>query len=91
MTGGVMDRLIDGNISPHLLSSINDLAPRSLHEWTVGYDRVSDRAIRDYARNYQITVLSKDAVFTHRSLAFGHAPKVNWLPRVSGTEYVSGD
>ena len=89
--GGVMDRLIDGNISPHLPSSIYDLAPRSLHEWTVGGDRVSDCAIRENARNHQITVLSKDSGFAHRSLALGHAPKVNWLPRVSGTEYVSGD
>lgn len=85
-----MKLLIDQNISPQLPTAIHDLAPGSLHVSTIGYDRVSDRAIWDHARDHGFVVVSKDTDFIDLSSVLGRTPKVIRITRVSGVECVSG-
>ena len=76
-----MKLLFDENLSPRLVAGLSDIFPDSVHVRDVGLARVNDVAIWDYARDHDLTIVSKDADFHHLSFVHGPPPKVIWIRR----------
>ena len=55
--------------------------PESLHVRQVGLESADDLAIWTYAKDHDLTIVSKDSDFRQMSFAFGHPPKVIWIRR----------
>jgi predicted nuclease of predicted toxin-antitoxin system len=70
--------LFDANLSPRLVSSVLDLFPDSTHVWNVGVGP-DDEAIWTFARDNDLTIISKDSDFYRLSVLRGAPPKVAWL------------
>ena len=76
-----MKLLFDENLSPRLVAGLSDIFPGSVHVRDVGLARANDVAIWDYARDHNLTIVSKDADFHHLSFVHGPPPKVIWIRR----------
>jgi predicted nuclease of predicted toxin-antitoxin system len=73
--------LFDQNLSPRLVSRVNDLFPESIHVETIRLGRALDKEVWEYARVHNLVIVSKDADFTEFSLLWGFPPKVIWIRR----------
>ena len=71
-----MKLLIDQNLSPKLVRSIEQLFPGSDHVRNLGMRESSDTEIWNYAIEHDYVIVSKDADFHQRSFAKGFPPKV---------------
>ncbi|MGH9751634.1 MAG: DUF5615 family PIN-like protein [Blastocatellia bacterium] len=76
-----MKLLFDHNLSPHLINRLSDLFPDSSHVYLLGLDQVDDRVIREYARQNDFLIVTKDADFSDLCLLLGFPPKVIWIRR----------
>lgn len=76
-----MKLLLDQNLSPRLVQRLADLYPDSIHVSKVGLDHSLDRAIWDYARQYDYLIVTKDVDFSEFSLLRGFPPRVIWIRR----------
>ena len=74
-----MKLLFDQNLSPGLVSRLDDVFPGSSHVFLLGLDRPTDETVWQFARDNGFTLVSKDADFTDLSLLRGHPPRVLWL------------
>jgi predicted nuclease of predicted toxin-antitoxin system len=74
-----MKLLFDENLSPKLSDRLSDLFPNSLHVRDVGMKATIDPIVWDYAKDNDLTIVSKDADMHDLSLVFGNPPKVIWL------------
>jgi predicted nuclease of predicted toxin-antitoxin system len=73
--------LFDHNLSPRLIKRLGDLFPDSSHVYLVGLDQADDTAIREYARQNDFLIVTKDADFSDLCLLLGFPPKVIWIRR----------
>ena len=55
--------------------------PGSVHVRDVGLARATDAEIWDYARDHDLTIVSKDSDFHQVSFLRGSPPKVIWIRR----------
>jgi predicted nuclease of predicted toxin-antitoxin system len=78
-----MKLLFDHNLPPLLVSRLADLFPHSQHVFALGLDRASDLEIRDYARQNDFVIVTKDADFSDLCVLLGFPPKIIWLRRVN--------
>lgn len=76
-----MKLLFDENLSPRLVRSLSDVFPGSIHVRDVGLSCADDAAIWDYARDHELTIVSKDSDFHQVSFLRGPPPKVIWIRR----------
>ena len=76
-----MKLLFDENVSPRLVGGLSDVFPGSVHVRDVGLARATDAAIRAYARDHDLTIVSKDSDFHQVSFLRGAPPKVIWIRR----------
>jgi len=76
-----MTLLFDHNLSPRLLDRLVDAYPQSQHVFLLGMDQVSDRQIWDYAKQHQLTIVTRDSDYNDLSVALGFPPKVIWIRR----------
>ena len=74
-----MKLLFDHHLSPTLVARLADLFPASEHVWNLDLHGVPDEAVWRYAREYEFTVISKDADFSELSMQLGYPPKLIWL------------
>ena len=74
-----MKLLFDENLSPKLPNRLRDLFPNSLHVRDVGMKATIDPMVWDYAKDNDLTLVSKDSDMHDLSLVFGNPPKVIWL------------
>lgn len=74
-----MKLLLDHNLSPRLVRVLAEVYPQCTHVYELGMERASDTELWLYAAENGLTIISKDADFHQRSLAFGSPPKVVWL------------
>ena len=74
-----MKLLFDDNLSPKLVEAMGAEYPSSLHVRSVGLRGAEDARIWEYARDYHLTIVSKDNDFRQRSFLEGAPPKVVWL------------
>jgi predicted nuclease of predicted toxin-antitoxin system len=73
--------LFDQNLSPKLVKHLADLYPDSNHVYTVGIDSASDKEMRDYARDENFVIVTKDSDFSDLCILLGFPPKVIWIRR----------
>lgn len=71
-----MKLLIDENLSPELVAQLSEVFPGSVHVREVGLAAASDSAVWRYARDHDLTIVSKDEDFHHASFLRGAPPKV---------------
>jgi predicted nuclease of predicted toxin-antitoxin system len=57
------------------------LFPDSRHVFPLGLDRASDWEIRDYARQNDYAIVTKDADFSELCVLLGFPPKIIWIRR----------
>lgn len=76
-----MKLLFDHNLSPRLINRLSDLFPDSSHVYLVGLDQADDTVIREYARQNDFLIVTKDADFSDLCLLLGFPPKVIWIRR----------
>ena len=76
-----MRLLFDQNLSPHLDETLQDLYPESLHVRVVGLESADDAVVWQYAKEHDLTIVSKDSDFRQLSFTLGHPPKVVWIRR----------
>ncbi len=74
-----MRLLLDHNLSPRLVSRLQDLYPESVHVASVGLSTARDQEVWEYARDNELILVSKDADFSEMSILLGSPPKVIWL------------
>lgn len=71
-----MRLLFDENLSPKLPILLAAVFPGSLHVRDCGLLGRADEALWGYARDQEMTIVSKDADFHERSLLYGAPPKL---------------
>ena len=74
-----MKLLFDENLSSALPRRVADIFPDSFHVRDVGMKAADDPVVRDYAKDNDFMIVSKDADMHDLSLVFGNPPKVVWL------------
>jgi predicted nuclease of predicted toxin-antitoxin system len=74
-----MKLLFDQNLSYRLVPALESLYPGSVHIRNVGLAMADDETVWNYAKQQGIVIVSKDMDFYHRSILFGHPPKVVWV------------
>ena len=76
-----MKLLFDQNLSPDLITHLQDLFPESNHVYLLGLDRVDDNQIRLYAGLNEFIVVTKDVDFSEMQSLVGSPPKIIWIRR----------
>jgi predicted nuclease of predicted toxin-antitoxin system len=74
-----MKLLFDQNLSFKLCRQLADLFPGSQQIRQIGMAQANDRAVWQYARDHQFTLVSLDADFTEIAALVGPPPKLIWL------------
>jgi predicted nuclease of predicted toxin-antitoxin system len=74
-----MKLLFDQNLSYRLVPALESLYPGSVHIRDVGLAMADDEMVWNYAMQHGLIIVSKDTDFYHRSILFGHPPKVVWV------------
>lgn len=74
-----MKLLFDENISSRLPDLLQNEFPRSVHVRDAGLGGAPDVQIWNYAKEHDLTIVSKDDDFRQRSFVEGPPPKVVWL------------
>lgn len=74
-----MKLLLDQNLSWKLVAELSERYPDSEHIKQALSTSADDRAIWDFARDNDFTIVTKDDDFVQRSLLLGHPPKVIWI------------
>jgi predicted nuclease of predicted toxin-antitoxin system len=74
-----MKLLFDQNLSFKLCRMLSDLFPGSSQARLVGLAEASDRALWDYARSNDFTLVSLDSDFAEMAALLGSPPKIIWL------------
>jgi predicted nuclease of predicted toxin-antitoxin system len=73
--------LFDANLSFRLPRALAGWFPESVHVRDVGLAAADDDAIRRYAAENGLAIVTKDADFAERCLVKGAPPKVVWIRR----------
>ncbi|MFZ0964277.1 MAG: DUF5615 family PIN-like protein [Terriglobia bacterium] len=76
-----MKLLLDQNLSPRLLRTLEAVYPGSSHVRLVGLRDADDAVVWEFARDHGFIIVSKDSDFHQRSFLFGFPPKVIWIRR----------
>jgi len=71
--------LFDQNLSRKLPAQLGDIYPESRHVIDLGLSQASDSDIWQYAKENDLSLVSKDTDFQQRSLLYGSPPKFIWL------------
>ena len=74
-----MKLLFDQNVSPRLISLLDDLFPGSNHVFLLQLDTADDAEIRAYAAANDFVIVTKDADYSELHSLFGAPPKVIWI------------
>ena len=64
---------------PKLIKRLADLFPGSSHVQVLGLDCASDLVDREYARDRDFVIVTKDADYNNLGVVMGFPPKVIWL------------
>ncbi len=76
-----MKLLLEQNLSPRLVKTLEAIYPGSSHVRLVGLRDADDAVVWEFARNYGFIIVSKDSDFHQRSFGLGFPPKVIWIRR----------
>jgi predicted nuclease of predicted toxin-antitoxin system len=73
--------LLDQNLSPRLLRTLEATYPGSTPVRLVGLRDADDVVVWEFARDHDFIIVSKDSDFHQRSFVLGFPPKVIWIRR----------
>ncbi|NIV14796.1 MAG: hypothetical protein GWN62_27045 [Aliifodinibius sp.] len=76
-----MKLLFDQNLSPNLVSKLDDIYPGSNHVYLVGLDEAHDEEIWQYAKDNEYVIVSKDGDFSNIGALKGFPPYIIWIKR----------
>ena len=76
-----MKLLLDQNLSPRLVRTLEGAYPGSSHVRLVGLRDADDAVVWGFARDHGFIIVSKDSDFHQRSFVLGFPPKVIWIRR----------
>jgi predicted nuclease of predicted toxin-antitoxin system len=71
--------LLDENLSPGLVASIDSFYPGSTHVENCGLLSAPDDQVWRFALEHEFTIVTKASDFSERSVLDGCPPKVIWL------------
>jgi predicted nuclease of predicted toxin-antitoxin system len=71
--------LLDQNLSPRLVKTLEALYPGSSHVQLGGLRDADDAVVWEFARDNDFIIVSKDSDFHQRSFVLGFPPKVVWI------------
>jgi predicted nuclease of predicted toxin-antitoxin system len=71
--------LLDENLSPRLVASLESLFPGSRHVHSCNLGSANDVEIWEYAKAHGFVIASKDSDFAERSILLRGSPKVIWI------------
>lgn len=74
-----MPILLDQNISTRLVEQLTDLFPGSVHTSKRGLERENDFVVWLYARDHNMTIITRDSDFFDLGLVKGFPPKIIWI------------
>ena len=74
-----MKLLFDQNLSPKLVSLLDDVFPGSVHVQSASLDCASDDLVWEYSRLHEFAIVTKDEDYNNLSVVRGTPPKVIWL------------
>ena len=74
-----MKLLLDQNLSFRFLDQISARFPGSTQTRVAGLEKASDSQIWEYAKQNDLTIVTKDMDFYELALARGVPPKIVWL------------
>lgn len=74
-----MKLLFDENLSHKLVRLLADLFPDSIHVREIGLKAADDPVVWEYAKDNDLTIVSKDSDMHQRSFMFGYPPKIIWV------------
>lgn len=74
-----MKLLFDNNLSVILPDVMEPYFPASKHIYNLHMSNLPDRAIWQYARDNDFSIVTKDKDFYHLANTLGHPPKIIWL------------
>jgi len=81
-----MKLLLDENLSRRIVPFLQESYAGSTQVVLVGLERADDKAIWEYAKNHDFTIVTKDSDFSELGLIFGHPPKVIWIKSSNATK-----
>ncbi len=76
-----MKLLFDHNLSPRLVSLLDDLFPDSSHVYWHALDQEDDRVVRDFALQHDFIIVTKDSDYSELCYWLGFPPKIVWIRR----------
>ena len=71
--------IYDMNLSPRLVSKLDDIFPNSEHVGNIGMGESNDPDIWEYAKANGYTIVTKDSDFYDTAILKGQPPKIVWL------------
>ncbi|TAE17621.1 MAG: hypothetical protein EAZ95_06120 [Bacteroidetes bacterium] len=74
-----MKLLFDENISYRIINKLKHLFPDSLHISKVGFVGKKDKAIWDFAKTEDYSIVTLDEDFSELSLLYDAPPKIIWI------------
>jgi predicted nuclease of predicted toxin-antitoxin system len=74
-----MNLLYDHNLSPRLVTRLQDVFPDAIHVTHVMLDRATDLVVWQYAHTNNYAIVTKDSDFNDLSILHGMPPKVIWI------------
>jgi len=74
-----MKLLFDQNISYKIKNALSEDFPASIHVSDIKMNTSSDTQIWEYAKNNNLTIITKDSDYFDLSMVLGSPPKVIWI------------
>lgn len=74
-----MKLLLDENLSRRLVPFLQNTYPETNQVVLLGLEKANDYTIREYAREHDFVIVTRDADFYEMSLVYGQPPKIIWL------------
>jgi predicted nuclease of predicted toxin-antitoxin system len=71
--------LFDHNLPMRLIMRLGDIFQDANHVYLAGLDQAPDSEIRQFARDHDYAIVTKDSDFSDLSILLGAPPKVIWL------------
>jgi predicted nuclease of predicted toxin-antitoxin system len=73
--------LFDHNLSPRLVTLLQDAFPGSNHLYNLNLHESDDEVIWSYAQDNRLIIVTKDSDFSEMLVLRGYPPKIVWVRR----------
>ena len=74
-----MQLLLDENLSRRIVPFLQNDYPNTTQVVLLGMESATDRIIREFAKDNNYVIVTRDADFFEMNLLYGQPPKIIWL------------